>query len=86
MQVEVELARHAAEPPDINDPAEECRGSRFWLATPPDTISTMRSTPLPQVPSLTCSGHFGSLALFFRTSADVKTVQAFPARSIALVR
>src|SRR5580704_7280451 len=26
MQVEVELARHAAEPTDINDPAEECRG------------------------------------------------------------
>src|SRR5215468_2548715 len=34
--------------------------SRFWLATGADTMSTIRSTPLPPVACLTCSGHFGS--------------------------
>src|SRR5215468_714872 len=34
--------------------------SMFWLATPPDTWSTIRSTPLPPVASFTLSGHLAS--------------------------
>ena len=72
VQVEVELALLAAEPPDIDDAAEDrtrLRGSA--LATPPDTRSTIRSTPLSPVAFFTASGHFGSVVSMREVAAEL---------------